>query len=155
MNPADQRFNDRIYKRIARMEKELQDIKTAQRMGLDNFEYDITDVVSGHVYLTSGQDYVGRLNFNADTPKYYTSELSQAYFINNDLDPTYHWPDGAALTDASGLRPFDPISIYDLYNSDETGVGQKVYYLHLTNYSAFAKTIHFHVGLVFPKGGIT
>ena len=155
MNPADRRFEDRLYKRIAALETQMQDIKTAQKMGLDNFEYSVTDIVSGSVFLNSGDDYVGRINFHADTPKYYVSELTTSFFINNNLDNAYHWPDGSALTTASGLRPFDPITIYDIWNSDETGTGLKVYYLHMTNYSAFAKTIHWHLGLVFPKGGIT
>jgi hypothetical protein len=155
MNPADQRFNDRLFKRISNLEKQLQDIKTAQRMGLDNFEYDITDIISSSVYLNSGQDHILIFNFNADTPKYYTSELTMSFFINNNLDDAYHWPDGSALADPSGLRPLEIVPIYDIWDSDETGVGRKRYYVHITNYSAFAKTVHWHVGLVFPKGGVT
>jgi hypothetical protein len=141
VNPADQRFNDRLFKRISTLEKQLQDIKTAQRMGLDNFQFDITDITSGSVFLNAGQDHILRFNFYADTPKYYVAELTTSFFINNDLDPAYHWPDGSALTTASGLRPFDPLATYDLYESDETGTGLKVYYLHLTNYSAFADSL--------------
>src|SRR4051794_32905213 len=100
MNPADQRFEDRLYKRVAALERELQDIKTAQRMGLDNFEFDVSAIASGSVFLTSGADHIFRINFYADTPKYYVSELTTSFFINNDLDPAYHWPDGSALTDA-------------------------------------------------------
>jgi hypothetical protein len=154
MNPADQRFTERYFKRLAKVEQELQDIKNAQRIGLDNFVYDITEITSGSVYLNSGQDHILSFNFNADDPKFYTSELTMSFFINNNLDDAYHWPDGSALTDASGLRPLEIFPFYDIWNSDETGAGRKRYYVHITNYSAFAKTVHWHVGLVFPKGGV-
>lgn len=155
MNPADQRFEDRIWKRVANLEKQLQDIKTAQSMGLDNFVYNISDVVSGSVFLTSGQDHAIRINFIADTPKYFVSELTLSFFINNDLNADYHWPDGAALTDASGLRPFDHFEHYDLYESDELGTGVKAYYVRMINYSGFSKTIHYHAALIFPTGDVT
>jgi hypothetical protein len=155
MNVAEQRFEDRYFKRLAAVEKQMQDIKTAQRIGLDNFVYDFSDVASSHVYLNNGEDYTMRINYIAEVPKLYASELSLSFFINNDLDPNYHWPDGAALTTDSGLRPFDCVQFYDLFNSDETGVGRKVYYLYLVNWGAFAKTIHTHVSLVFPRGNIS
>jgi hypothetical protein len=155
MNPADQRFNDRLFKRISTLEKQLQDIKTAQRMGMDNFQYDITDVVSSSVFLASGQEHILRINFIAEHAKLYASELSFSFFINNDLDPDYHLPDGAALTDASNLRPLDFFVNYDLTESDELGAGRKTYYIRFTNYSIISKTVHLHAALVFSKGNVT
>jgi hypothetical protein len=154
MNPADQRWEDRFFKRLARVERELEDIKTSQRIGLDNFVYDFTSVVSSSVFLAPGVDQTYRLNFIAATPKLYTSELTLSFFINNDLDPNYHWSDGASLTDASGLRPLDPFVWYDLYNSDELGVGRKTYYVRIVNLGSVAKTVHMHAAMVFPKGNV-
>jgi hypothetical protein len=154
MNPADQRFNDRLFRRIAALEKQLQDIKTAQRIGLDNFVYNFTDPVSASVFLGTSEDQNYRLNFIADNPTLYASELSLSLFINNDLDPDYHWPDGAALTDASGLRPLDQFVWYDLYNSDELGAGRKTYYVRILNWGGIAKTVHMHATMVFPKGNV-
>jgi hypothetical protein len=155
MNPSEQRYEDRPWKRLAAVEKQLHDIKTAQRMGLDNFVYDISDVVSSHFFLNSGEVYTLRLNFIAEHPAYFASELSVSFFMNNDLDPDYHWPDGAAVTTVSGLRPFDYIPFYDLYNSDELGAGRKTYYLQITNMGVVAKTVHMHAALVFPKSNLT
>jgi hypothetical protein len=155
MNPADQRFNDRLFKRIATLEKELQDIKTAQRMGLDNFQYDVTDVASFHSYLPIGTEEVYRINFLAEHPKYYAGELSMSFFFNNDLDDNYHWPDGAALTPASGLQGFDFFPVYDIWNSDETGAGRKTYYLRIINYGSAPKTVHSYIAQVFPKGNVS
>lgn len=154
MNPADQRFTDRLYKRIADLEKQMQDIKTFQRMGLDNFVYKPTDIVSGSAYIETGKDHILRINYLIEDPKYFASELTMSFFMNNDLDPNYHFPDGSALTDASTLRVFDFFPWYDLYESDELGAGIKTYYLRMANYGT-NKTVHFHVGLVFPTGNVT
>jgi hypothetical protein len=155
MNPSEQRFTDRLFKRVAALERQLQDIKTAQRIGLDNFVYDISNVASFHSYMPVGGEELYRINFLAEHPKYYAGELSMSFFFNNDLDDDYHWPDGAALTPASNLPGFDFFPAYDLWNSDETGAGRKSYYLRIINYGAVPKTVHTHIAQVFPKGNVT
>lgn len=153
MNPADQRFDERMFKRLVRMERELEAIKTAQRIGLDSLAYNFSDVVSASAFLDTSEDHNYRLNFLADRPSLYTSELSVSFFIDNDLDPDYHWPDGAAL-DAS-LRPLDFFLFYDLFNSDELGVGRKTYYLRILNWGGVPKTIFTHAVLVYPRGPVS
>ncbi len=39
MNPADQRFKDRLFKRIAELEKQMQEIKTAQPVGAESVAF--------------------------------------------------------------------------------------------------------------------
>jgi hypothetical protein len=154
MNPSDQRFEERWLRRLAAVERELRDLKTAQAIGLDSMSYDITDVVSSSIFLNSGDDHTQVINFIADKKVYYNSNLTVSFFINNDLDPDYRWPDGPALTTGSGLRPFDHVEWYDFYASDELGAGRTTWKIYMMNWGAFAKTIHYHAALVFPRGGV-
>ena len=161
MNPADQRFEDRVYKRLTAVEKSLQDIKTAQPTGLDGITFDFSDGFEGHVYLQNYEYKTWRVNFNAAVPKLYASELAVSFFINNDLNMDYHWPDGPAIAEPPppsqvivGLIPLDIAVWYDLYASDETGSGRKSYYIRIVNTGAFAKTVHMRGALVFPKGNV-
>src|SRR4029453_5254018 len=101
MNPSDQRFNDRLFKRIAELEKQMKEIKAAQPVGAQSVAFINSSEASFAVPVgansTGGRvlQFYGLTGLLADS---FVSELGMRFYIDNDNDENYRLPLGPSLT---------------------------------------------------------
>ena len=93
MNPSDQRFQDRLFKRVAALEKQMQDIKTAQPVGADSVAFVDSIEASFAVPVGANSMWWRDLRFfGALGPYSFASELGMRFYIDNDNNENYRLP---------------------------------------------------------------
>ena len=151
MNPSDQRFNDRIFTRIGELEKQMQEIKTAQPVGAESVAFINSVENSFAVPVGANSTWWRTLNFyGALGSNSFTSELGMRFYIDNDNDENYRLPLGPSLT--SGQLDCHAASWHDHH---EGGVGEKWYHIPLINGDTAAHTFYCHFILTLPKGALS
>jgi hypothetical protein len=153
MNPADQRFEGRYLKRLSALEKQMQDIKTAQRVGGDSLAF--VDSIENSFAMPIGANSIWwrSLRFYGITGTLndsFTSEVGIRFYIDNDNNENYRVPLGPSLT--SGQRKcFTSIS----HDHREGAVGEKFYHIAFINDDSAAHTFYGHFILTLPNGAIS
>jgi hypothetical protein len=152
MNPSDQRFTDRLFKRIAALEKQMLDIKTAQPVGADSVAF--VDSIENSFAVPVGANSVWwrSLRFYGITGTLsdsFTSELGIRFYIDNDNNENYRLPLGPSLS--SGQLKCHAASWRDHH---EGAVGEKFYHIPLINGDAAAHTFYAHFILTLPNGAV-
>jgi hypothetical protein len=133
MNPSNQRFNDRLFARIAELEKQMKEIKTAQPVGaesvafIDSIENSFAVPVGANSVWWRSLRFFGAIGSNS-----FTSPL------------------GPSLT--SGQFDCHAASWQD---DHEGVVGEKWYHIPLINGDTAAHTFYCHFVLTLPKGALS
>ena len=150
MNPSDQRFQDRLFKRVAALEKQMQDIKTAQPVGADSVAFVDSIEASFAVPVGANSMWWRDLRFfGALGPYSFASELGMRFYIDNDNNENFRLPLGPSLT--SGQLKCHAASWHDHH---EGAVGEKWYHIPLINGDTSAHTFYCHFILTLPKGAL-
>jgi len=153
MNPSEQRFNDRLFKRIAALEKQMQDIKTAQPVGAESVAFIDSIENSFSVPVGANSVWWRTLRFYGITgalANSFVSELGLRFYIDNDNNEDYRLPLGPALT--SGQFDCHAASWHDHH---EGVVDEKYYHIPLINGDSAAHTFYCHFILTLPKGALS
>lgn len=152
MNPADQRFEERLYKRIAALERALIDIKTAQPIGADSLSVLSSNLGSITLTLAPGEAKTFSTIWAPSNNRLQLLDVAASFFIDNDLDENYLFRGGASLSaDQLKLRRNDWLD-WALSN-DTTGV--KTYKTLVDNLGSSSHTIYFYSRAYYLKGGAT
>ena len=151
MNPSDQRFNDRLFVRIAELERQMKEIKTAQPVGAESVAFFDSVENSFAVPLGANSVWWRSLRFSgAIGPNSFVSELGMRFYIDNDNDENYRLPLGPSL--ASGQLDCHAAIWQDHH---EGAVGEKWYHVPLINGDTAAHTFYCHFVLTLPKGALS
>jgi hypothetical protein len=151
MNPADQRFTDRLFKRIAELEKQMQEIKAAQPVGAESIPFVNSVEASFAIFVAANSNWYTSLRFyGALGSKSFTSEVGLRFYIDNDNDENYRLPRGSSLS--SGQRKCHAAIWHDHH---EGVVGEKWYHIPLINDDVAAHTFFCRFILTLPKGALT
>jgi hypothetical protein len=153
MNPSDQRFNDRLFKRFAALEKQMQEIKSAQPVGAESVSFVNSDEASFAVPVGANSMWWRSLRFYGITAvldNKFVSELGMRFYIDNDNNENYRLPLGPSLT--SGQLKCHAASWHDHH---EGVVGEKYYHIPLINGDSAAHTFYCHFKITLPKGALS
>jgi hypothetical protein len=154
VNPSDQRFTDRLFQRIASLEKQMQQIKTAQPVGAQSVSFIDSIENSFAVPVGANSMWWRDLRFYGITGVLgltgFVSELGLRFYIDNDNNENYRLPPGPSLT--SGQLKCHAASWQDHH---EGVVGEKWYHIPLINGDSAAHTFYCHFILTLPKGALS
>jgi hypothetical protein len=153
MNPSDQRFNDRLFTRIAELEKQMKEIKTAQPVGAKSVAFIDSNENSFAVAIGANSMWWRDLRFYGITgllANSFVSELGMRLYIDNDNNENYRLPLGPSLT--SGQLKCYAASWHDHH---EGVVSEKWYHIPLINGDTAAHTFYCHFILTLPKGAVS
>lgn len=150
MNPADQRFEDRIYKRLAAAEKALQDIKTAQPIGADSLQILSTDIDTVTFTLAAGQSGSLLTYWLPSNNQLQLVDFATSLFIDHDLDLAYLWQSGNLLS-GDLTKTIKSTTLEWALSSDSDGT--KVFQTVVNNNGVSAHTYHFYDRAYYLKGG--
>jgi len=149
MNPADQRFEDRVFKRIAKLEEQMRDVKNAQPVGADSVAFVHSVENSFAVFAGASTNWWRDLRFTGAIASSFTSELGIRFYIDHDNDEDYRLPLGPLLT------PGQLQCYAAAWHDQREGVaGEKWYHIPVVNGDTVAHTFYGHFVLILPKGAV-
>lgn len=150
INKAEDDLRLRIYNDISQLKRDMRELKNRQPIGMSSLSSLITSDSVYSILLNPGDYVVHGWQFTGAAHVLFQSEFGATFYINNDLNGSYLWPNGASIT--ADLRLFERAITFDVLQSDMTGSGAKLYWVTMKNTGTAAKTVYAHGQLVFPAG---
>jgi hypothetical protein len=150
MNPVNQRFENRIYKRLAIVEKALQDIKTAQPIGIDSLQVLSGNLATASITIAAGDAKTFITTFTAGNGKLQMLNFAASFFIDHDGDLNYLFRRGASLdSDMKMSRRND----WEEWATSNDELGIREYCTLVDNRGSNPHTYYYYVRAYFEKGG--
>lgn len=150
MNPADQRFEGRIWKTIEKMRQDLIDIKTAQPIGTDSLSVLSSNLSNVNFTLNPGQAANLLSTWNPANQRMQLIDFATSVFIDHDNDNDYGWRHGALLDSEQRKTTKTTDLVWGLSN-DATGT--RVYQTVIINNGTSPHDYFYYSRMYYLKGG--
>lgn len=150
MNPADQRLETRVWKRIAVLEKAMQDLKTAQPIGADSLSVLSGDITSVSFSLAGGQAANVITRFSPANHKLQMLNFAASVYIDFDLDNNFLVSRGVGRDDEQRLsKRYD----WEEWATSADSLGVREHFTLVENNGVDTHQYFYYIRAYYLKGG--